>query len=335
VKVLGPDWKPLAGAQFSTRYESRNSSSSSGAEGIRMADGSYRVRLRQHGERGEGGKWTLEVSVAGFGEKTVELSPIEEPTVVVRFEEPAMLTVKVEGVEGSGYEGRVDVGVFGGGVRRSGTSRSYEGGGERELGPFVPGDYDLELRVRTGVHESATVATRKVRLRAGRNVETIGLTVLTEGLGDEVLLHVRSEDGTWSGSFAAKDGSVRVEGLPAGTYSIRSRGGGRGQMTVVVPAQDVVRFEARPVNALRVRIEDENGPVARAGLRTGDLIVGVDGKLFESEMDIQVKMMAAMGKESAKLMVQRGATRLEIALDMRPFMTREVEPGADLEPATR
>jgi hypothetical protein len=122
------------------------------------------------------------------------------------------------------------------------------------------------------------------------------------------------------GFFRLEPGSWRLQATGGPDDSLRSL-----EVTVVLepgtsPDPVTLTLAEAPggsvVNALRVEVEDPAGDLASAGLRDGDLIVGVDGQEFEDTSRMRALMTLARKKPEAALAVIRGATRLEVAADV-------------------
>jgi S1-C subfamily serine protease len=82
-----------------------------------------------------------------------------------------------------------------------------------------------------------------------------------------------------------------------------------------------------------VEIDDTDGGLAMAGLKSGDLVIGVDGEEFKDETDLRARWMTAAAKETARLIVLRGAKRIEIVADLTKLRGREA--GGTLRTTTR
>jgi membrane-associated protease RseP (regulator of RpoE activity) len=135
---------------------------------------------------------------------------------------------------------------------------------------------------------------------------------------------------------ATDSNRVLFERLPAGEYrlSVYEPGGMPEMMTVRVPEESTVRFEPDPVNCLDVSVDDASGELAAAGFLDGDRIIGMDGTEFENMMQMQTLLMAAMGKEEVRFLVQRGGGTLEIGMSPKKMMEHG-KLGGELEPGTR
>jgi hypothetical protein len=135
-------------------------------------------------------------------------------------------------------------------------------------------------------------------------------------------------------SARVEGGRAVFEGLPAGEYQISGSGAlPRGQMRVNVPGQTTVRYEPQTVNAYFVRIRSPEGYAAKAGLREGDLVVGIDGQEFTSEAQMGALLTLAREKEECALLVLRGRRTLTLRGDPKRLWGRD--SGATLQPTSR
>ncbi|MEZ5977055.1 MAG: hypothetical protein R3F34_02395 [Planctomycetota bacterium] len=144
------------------------------------------------------------------------------------------------------------------------------------------------------------------------------------------------------------DGRAVLEGVPAGRYAYFA--GADEQRATETPLQlvvpcDQVLWVDRPHDALRVEIFDQASPLALAGLRDGDLVVGFGGALIfeqstfgdarrgEIDFDVvgpswstAVESWARVAEERVSLTVERDGTL--VRLDVGPI---PVAAPADLE----
>jgi Carboxypeptidase regulatory-like domain/PDZ domain len=348
IRVLGPDGKDLADVSMSTAFRSRTNSRSGGGQSIRMPDGRWRVRRPENDddEPETGGKHFVSARSRSHGVQEVEYVPGKDHEITIRFEDPAKLTVTIAGYVGSGYENLVTVSLAwprkDRGHRGAGSNGAIDAEGKVTVGPVVAGPCEIHLSVSMGENRSATIAKLPITLVAGANEKTIALprlytlTILAEGKHAKQRLGLRAKDGDlrlWG--QRPKNGKLVFRGIPAGTYFIESQGRmGGAIMTVTVSGQTTVRFDPKEANAFRVRITDPNGHFARAGLQTGDLLIGVNGEEFKNLREAQMKLFTSTD-ETTKLLVLRGSRRLEIAIDLKPMMQGEMEPGAQIDPTVR
>jgi hypothetical protein len=110
-----------------------------------------------------------------------------------------------------------------------------------------------------------------------------------------------------------EDGTLAYADVPSGVYEFR--GPGELTMQIEVPAPDFVRFTPDRIRALRVTILDPKGALARAGLATGDRIVAIDGREFESRDELERIRQSIRGEE-VTLTVARGGKHFEIVVGL-------------------
>ena len=112
------------------------------------------------------------------------------------------------------------------------------------------------------------------------------------------------------------DGVLVYNDLAPGTYEFR--GPLDQTMLVETPSADVVRFVPDVIRVLRVTVSDPKSVLARAGLATGDRIVAIDGREFESREELESIRRLLRGEE-ATLTVKRGGKRFEIVVGLSLF----------------
>jgi len=346
VTVLGPDGRPVANASFGTDYEVDGSHSGGGSRVQEIEPGRWRVWHHRKPENyDEGGTWGITARTKEYGSKTIRYDRKSTRSLTFRFEAPAVLTVTVEGYVGSGFEGRLRLDLRkpkeGGGWSGAGGGGAISAQGVKKFGPVPPGDYSLAVRVVREGRRGVTAETIPLTLKSGGNAETVRipklhtLTVITEDLPEDTRLTIRARRG---GRFdfdgkRPENGRVVFEDLPAGEYVVQTHEDIQ-MMFVRVPGRSVVRFEPVTLNALEVSVRDPDGGLAKAGLREGDLVIGVNGEEFEDMIHMQSLLMRSARGGDAKLIVLRGARRLEVTLDLMKTM-RGGDRGGDLDPATR
>jgi RNA polymerase sigma-70 factor (ECF subfamily) len=147
----------------------------------------------------------------------------------------------------------------------------------------------------------------------------------------------------YSQEEVGRDGRFVLAGVPAGRFTVTVLGTKRSatvEVDTVTTSDlgdlvlrgkgDAAPGEATPesFDALRVTVTDPAGPLAKAGLRTGDLIVKIMGKSFSGPEELDALFGPAMAAGKLELEVLRGAERLRVEVPMA-----EGRPGGDLAPA--
>jgi len=267
VRAFGSDGDPVAGVNFSFRFESESggSSMSSGMQALSDPDGAYYFAIPD-GARAAyysttevaGDKFTLEANHTEFGSKSIGLSR-GQAEVMLNFAVPAQLEVTVTGYLGSAYIGRVSVNA----TKVSEDRRhNYYGGdgkldanGVRRFDALEPGEYEVVVTVQPKGErwEQTTIATEVVQLRAGENALTLAMpTLYSLGVhvpeapaGTDVrIMQQREEENQWGSSTSERtdeNGRVQFEDLPAGQYMLQAQSGGKhGRMKIEVPSGDIV-----------------------------------------------------------------------------------------------
>jgi hypothetical protein len=344
VRVYGPDGKAVADVRFSMSVRSEEGSSSRGLRPTRRSDGSYWVPLPAANELNrKGARAFVEAECEEYGSEEVEFTPGRDREVVIRYSATATLVVTVGGrdrVRNGRIHFRLDRAMGGDGRRRvrQYPAKPPDARGMARLGPLPIGRYELVV-VIDALGEYTEILRRSIELQAGENRTSVvvpvlhSLTVMTEdcsrmqlssaGQRGNVKIHRSKPFG--------KDKRVVFERLPAGEYLLS--GIPLGQMKVRVPARGPVRFEPRPVNALRVEVTDAKGALARAGFRTGDLIVGIEGKPFKDQLGMRTRMLRLAAKGQVDVMVERTGRRFVIRFDLGRFLRGD--KGGRVHPTSR
>jgi len=351
VHALDPGGDPLDGVSFSVRRSMGGSDFRSYGAVVKQEHGVYWVL--HHATAGEtdpppAARWFVSARSAVHGQKEVEYRRGPSSEVTIRFAAMGTLTANLEWGVDRALAGRLQLSleapVRGGlGWNSDGLpSGDPDRNGQVELSPLSPGTYRLVVGLKTGRGQTGALSAKLVDVASGPN----RVTVRVPKLHTLTLLIPGSKPGapcTLSGvdpgmelmlrEAVGKEGRVTFEMLPAGTYVVSSGQGGATAMEVTVPVPGVVTFKARPVNAVRVWIRDSSGALARAGLRDGDVIVGLDGVDFDGQLSAMTAFMQARQNSEVTLSVQRGASVLQLGVDPRILMSPDV--GGILRPARR
>ncbi len=346
VWVEGPDGKPVVEQVYVTSTYRSERGSIGGWQSVRRPDGSYRVGLpAELPDDDSAGKWLLHVQSPKFGARQVEFARSEATVVRVRFEEPVFLEVVVENYAGSESEGSVMVNVQSkDGMSQAQVNLDAEGRGKS--GPLAPGPGTVTLSIQSPQGQYVNVLKQDVDILPGAKVSLrlpllYDLTVLVKDGTAHVnagLMPVDREAGpfaTWSRSD--RTGRVVFTRVPAGRYRLQvsGLGEGDGSMEVTVPGASVIRFEPATLSALRVRITDPKGLLARSGFAEGDLVVAIDGQELTGERQMQALLQLAATKPQVAFEVLRGAARLAIDFPGTEYGRGRRDSGGWFEPAAR
>jgi membrane-associated protease RseP (regulator of RpoE activity) len=362
VWVYGPENEIIKDAQIQASLRSKRGSWSGGGTAVPRPDGSYWLLHPQEPEHmrnmpqesDDAIKYSVSAHTERFGRKEVEYEPKKGVVVEVRFTVPAELQVLVTNYAGSGYEGKVNVGIQKAAKGKRGESSQDFGGhdkvdfeGKKTLGPVEPGEYELVMYVQSDRYGQKPVARQPVTLAAGKNSASFpipplyAVTVIVAEPKPNMHLDLQPlvrQDGYWGGGQQVnKEGRVVFSTVAPGEYRLRSFGGaGMEEMRINVQGDLEVRFEPKAMNALEVTIGEEDGVLAQAGFRNGDMIIGVDGKEIENLAQIQMAMFA--NAERVTLTVLRDGRKVELPVEPRKLMEAGNSGkgmGGEIEPTAR
>jgi S1-C subfamily serine protease len=104
-------------------------------------------------------------------------------------------------------------------------------------------------------------------------------------------------------------------------------------MVVEAPAQKPIAFVAEAVNALRVVITDTAGRLAKAGLKSGDFVVAIDGREFSKREELD-RIRLSLAAEEVTLTIQRAGERFEVVVP-RTFLNDEKAAGGRFRESSR
>jgi hypothetical protein len=139
------------------------------------------------------------------------------------------------------------------------------------------------------------------------------------------------EDNWWGSQANAKvdeSGQVRFENVVAGRYRLAI--GQRMQM-ITVPCSPV-EFDGRIPERHRFRLATDS-PLRRAGLRSGDICVALDGEAVSLEAArTRIGALSSQNAGTLRLTVERGGSMLDFVLDAAALKNGEVF-DVYLEPA--
>ncbi|MSR47796.1 MAG: PDZ domain-containing protein [Planctomycetes bacterium] len=94
-----------------------------------------------------------------------------------------------------------------------------------------------------------------------------------------------------------------------------------------------VRFKPTVQNALSVWITKPDGRLAKAGFQSGDIVVAVDGKRFDSATAMQETISSLLEKKAIAFGVVREGEDVELVVDGSAF-TNPFEMGGSFNPAS-
>ncbi len=336
LRVFGPAGEALTDVRIDTGAAGARGGFTGRAAVVRLADGSFRVFHPSREELGDDAAtcW-VQVTAEAYGTQRVEYVPAETQQLRIDFPPPATLELTLANYSGSGYEGALRLELRGDGdglPPRAVTDRLTV------LGPLRPGSYRLALHYS----RYQPFLIEPLALAAGLNQAAVplpplhSLTVVLDDLQGTEEVHLVLEKGKVSGQGLEprENGKVVFEKVPAGQYWIAVTGRmALEEMEVTVPASGEVRFRPRPVICLSVTVKDQSGYLASRGLRSGDLIVAIDGATFESPAHLVAALLSAGLRREIKLGLVRNGQELEVPVN--PRLLRSVETmGGALWPAS-
>ena len=356
VRAFGPLGNPLHDLDFGWQRRSGRGSSSSGLEGRRGPDGAWWLQPKAEFFEPwpKETTYTLTITHSQLGYRDIVIEEGQRE-VTVRFEEPVSIVVTVAGYAGSGYEGKLRVGLrsvgdgedsdpwnqMRGGLRGN-DDEQFTADGVSRLDGLSPGRWEVSLQVETERWRTRTVQKVEVDVLSGEKSVAMDLpalydlTVIAPGLADEGRLQLRPVAGDDSpfGSSSAQvdsDGRAVFRALAAGDY-ILTGNGVPDSVNVTVPCGDVY-LDTKAPDCLRVAIGDMEGALYQAGLRAGDLIIGSHGEEFES---VQNAWNLLIGEGEIVLMVLRDGRQIDITMDLLDRTGNWFESlGGMLSPASR
>jgi protocatechuate 3,4-dioxygenase beta subunit len=363
VRVLDPVGSPLRDALVEAGLAGSEGSDTVPASLVPEKDGSYRIEHYAKGApvRGEGFhsyvgisdvgpgpySWFVRATSPRFGVAVATYDPGTDREVTLRFAAPALLRVAVTGFAGNPRRSRALLFLEWEGSSpdmRDRMSCSIDADGRGSFPPTAPGKYSLELRLaEDGAAEDAEVSywsTEEVSkssltLPSGETEASVhlplycDLTVTFEGeapglerIGTDGVPG-REEDGD------ATDGKVTFRDLPEGRYRLIDHR--RGAMWLDLPMSGPVSFQPAPFDSLFVKVTGE-GYLRGLGLRTGDLIVAIDGVELRDREAMRKALGAALVHGTARLSVLRAGTTFDVSGDIQ--MLGE-DAGSEVQPWVR
>lgn len=357
VYVYAPSGALLPDASLNFGVTSPNGSSWGGGMSTRLRDGGALLIADRNIEMGRqqdsNAKCFVSAHHGVYGEKRVEVSSPYGQRVEIRYQDPATALVSVAGYVGSAAVGKVQIQL----TPDDGTDQrqhywyqeetGIDANGEARIGPLVPGPHRLRMNYvdrRGNQWSSGLLLELPVTLVSGENrlsvqvpaLHTLEVVFPVATASGSVQVKREGEENPYGARHSNfSEGVARIEGLVAGRYSVQAWGEGMksGTALVDVPASGPFHFEPAPINALRIQVNDDAGPLAQAGFKSGDMIVKINGMPFEGEEQLAVIGVFLQGAEEVKVTVDRGGEEVELTVDPRKLMRGD--PGGSLDPTVR
>jgi hypothetical protein len=347
VWVRGPDGAPVSDATIECGCDGEHGSGSGEIETSPEADGSYRVAHYEHGgpdsyrssstsNDGPGlGKRTYYVKATSkrYGTAGTTYDPAKDREITIEMTAPALVRVTISGFSASPDRDRAVVVLEpierGTGERFSDELEAdIDAQGVAKFPPVRAGTYDVVLRLAKSASRSdksnarwggTVVARVRQTVAAGEASLTMALGALFELVvtfdRDAPSIERVGADGT--GSFVDRargvDGEKKTtyRNLTAGRYRLVGRA---GEMFVDVNGDATVAFVPRPFNAFHFEVS-EKGYVHDLGLKTGDLVIAIDGVEFTERASMDAALEASKSRETSKFTVLRGGQRFDVVAD--------------------
>jgi len=356
VVVYAPNGTVVNDAQLSYGMVHDNGSSWGGGMSTRLRDGSVLLIPDANIANAEriqaGARCFVRAHHNSYGEQRVPVDSPRGGRVEIRYQDPATAVISVAGYVGSAAVGRIQIDL----QPDDGSNEMHhywnhdekgiDANGELRLGPFTPGPHILRMSYidrASGYWSSGPFLEQPVHLVAGENrlstavPPLYALEVVFPDAGASGSLQVSpdAEGSRGSRHTNFSEGAARIEGLVAGRYRVQAWGQGikNGTAFVDVPASGPLHFEPAPINALRIQVTDETGPLAEAGFQSGDMIVAINGQPFEGEEQLAIMGAFLQGASEVKVTIDRGGEELEFTVDPRKLMGGN--PGGSVDPTVR
>ncbi len=179
-------------------------------------------------------------------------------------------------------------------------------------------------RIEVATPVRSDLVVRTLGVREGARAELAGCYAASTEDAADYASHMRAD--------VDASGLVRFEGVLAGTYRLTI--GSRAQI-VQVPGP-AVEFDGVLPERHFFRLSAGDSPVRRAGVRSGDVFVALDGReLAIGDFRRELQQLSTSSEGQATLTVERAGERFDIALDsalLGPEESFEAELEPDLAP---
>lgn len=331
VHLLDPSGAPLHDGRFDRTTTILNpngppSKRSGGVNGSLRIDGAFSLDRKDLGT-----ECVLFAEHPRFGRKAVRI-PAEAGDLKIRFAAAASATLRLkdfaENVGGRHVEVEIaDVtdAALDWGSRKLDDS-AIAADGTVDVGNLQPGTWSVRVTADSDRYDGRAgfeVAFATFELAAGPQeltlpfppLGTLRLAVaaaVKEGLSLAPIAS-SSTDERRSTRYASPDatGTITFSDLPPGLYEVR--GSGDRFMVVEAPSSKVIAFVPEAVNAQRVVVIDPKGRLAVAGLKSGDLVVAIDGREFASRDELD-RIRQSLRGDGVTLTVDRAGQLFEVVL---------------------
>ncbi|MCK6481880.1 MAG: hypothetical protein L6R43_17555 [Planctomycetes bacterium] len=349
VRVLDPAGRPLPGAVLESGCRRSVESVAVRVEAAPEPDGSLVVEHYETGAPVRGGSysygrprgpgpmaWFLRATSPLHGTVSADYDPARDREVTLRFAAPAHLRVHLSGYVGHPHRDRVVLGMEGTGERKEDRPwrvAVVDEEGTAAFPPTAPGEYELRLLLaedggwvsrERALWRGTKAEVRSLVLPSGETEVTVHLAAFSDLVvtfeEGEPLLQPLGPDGLpgdEESGTPAGEGRVSFGLRPEGRYRLFDRD--RGAMIVDLPAAGPVAFRPKPFDCMLLLVTGE-GYLSGLGLRSGDLVVGVEGEPFADREGMRRALLQAAAKGTARFTILRGGAAFEVTAEVRRFM---------------
>ncbi len=347
VRVLDPDGLPMPDVHLECGCRGSEWSDTVKVGTVPGADGFFHVEHYAKGASVRGGGWTYSMDIgdgpftyfvratrARFGTSSATYDPAIDREVTLRFAAPALLRVQVPGFAANPHRDRAVLDLsWEGEDHRPDQEGTIDATGLARYPPASPGRYELTLRLaagsnpedrRTAGWTGMTVARIPLALPSGETTVSVPLPVYSDLTvtfeGDAPRLQRLGPDGVPAREEAGRTeegaGAVTFRDLPEGRYRLRDVR--RGAMWVDLPMSGPLAFQPNPFNSFLLEVTGA-GYVRDLGLRTGDLVVMIEGLEFKDRASMEKALATALLRGTARLTIQRDRAVFDVSADVRKF----------------
>jgi hypothetical protein len=293
--------------------------------------------------------WFVKAVSPRFGSAEAAYDPVGDREVTISFAAPAALRVVVAGWAESPDRERASLTLEpkpeSGSTDENSETAVIGPAGTATFPPRKPGKYELVLgygtkKGRRGFRSygwgDKEVSRTPLTLSTGETTVTVAMATLHELVvhfkGDTPNLQSVEPDGSPGdqGSSGSLDGEgvLRFSDLKPGRYRLVTQD---GDMWLDVPSSGPVSFRVNPFNSYRLKVEEE-GYLHGLGLKTGDLVVAVNGAEFKDRATMDAAFLLSLARESSTFTVLRDGQKFDVTGDVRKL---QEDNGSDVQPWAR
>lgn len=354
VRVTGPDDEPVEDVEFDFEMQSPDGQGYLGsADATQLGRGEWVLALdepiRQALCEGKppGAAVTLLVTSGAYGARR-EAIAAGARAHAVRFGRLTVLTIEIAGLP-EPLRRRLSFALnhppsgplpSGRSVRVLGGERSLDATGCATFDPIGGGDYQVQGTLETADGQGRFVVIRQpVSLAGGPVTERLAMprlyrleVTLPEDAkpdqgGRSLEIQQVTESGQWAGGGASAEadagGRVVFPELIAGRYDLRRQGPTAArEMRITVEGDCRLAFRPAPLDTLEFTADPDEaeGLLPRAGLRSGDCIVGVEGDGFDGLTEFVARLEARGAVEYVALRVRSDAGERSVTVVPRALV---------------